>query len=407
MNRRNHWILPEGIEETLPDTARRMECLRRELLDLYAGWGYELVIPPFIDHIESLLTGTGHDLDLQTFKLVDQISGRTLGVRADMTPQVARIDAHHLRRNAPTRLCYIGTVLHTRPETIGDSRSPMQVGAELYGHAGPEAEVEVMGLMLQTFERVGVEDVYLDLGHVDIFRALASEAGLDTDTERRLFDMLQRKAVTEIGDLLDTLDLTPALRAMLGSLPELNGGIEVLAEARRQLADGGERVQAAIDYLQQVVDGLQARFGAQPVHIDLAELHGYHYKTGVVFAAFVPRLGQAIARGGRYDEIGKLFGRARPATGFSTDLKVLIRLSNRPAPGVEKIFAPAVDDARLAAAVARLRAQGKIVIEALPGQQGDARECGCSHRLVEQDGQWRAQALDDSLDDSQGDNLGD
>ncbi len=202
-----HWILPEGIDEILPEQAARFESMRRLLLDMYATWGYELVIPPTIDFIESLLTGTGHDLDLQTFKLVDQMSGRTLGLRADMTPQVARIDAHQLRRDVPTRLCYIGTVLRTRPESIGDSRSPLQVGAELYGHAGIESEVEIIGLMLQTFSALDINDIYLDIGNVDIYRGLAKQAGLSEEVESQLFDMLQRKAITEINTLLDSLDL--------------------------------------------------------------------------------------------------------------------------------------------------------------------------------------------------------
>lgn len=395
MTSKNHWILPEGIEETLPDTALQMECLRRELLDLYACWGYELVIPPFIDHIESLLTGTGHDLDLQTFKLIDQISGRTLGVRADMTPQVARIDAHQLKRNAPTRLCYIGTVLHTRPESIGDSRSPMQVGAELYGHAGAESEVEILGLMLQTFSAIGVEDVYLDLGNVDIFRGLARQAGLDSDTESRLFEMMQRKAVTEIDSLLSSLEIDESVRKMLSMLPSLNGDVRILARAREVLSDADRRVHDAIDYLERVAVLLEKRAGEQQMHFDLAELQGYHYKTGVVFAAFVPQLGQAIARGGRYDDIGKLFGRARAATGFSTDLKLLIRLSTRPMPEKKKIFAPAVSagDQELANKIAGLRAQGEIVIEALPGQEADAIASGCNSILESVDGEWRVQEL--------------
>ncbi len=393
MTIKHHWILPEGIEETLPETAAQMETLRRDLLDLYAVWGYELVIPPFIDHIESLLTGTGHDLDLQTFKLVDQISGRTLGVRADITPMVARIDAHHLNRNQPTRLCYIGTVLHTRAESIGDSRSPMQVGAELYGHAGIESEVEILGLMLHTFATVGVQDVYLDLGNVDIFRGLAKQAGLDKGIESQLFEMLQRKAVTEINALLATLDLDETVRTMLAQLPALNGDIGVLANAHKVLSAADNSVHQAIDYLENTATLLQQRFGIQQMNFDLAELHGYHYKTGVVFAAFVPQFGQAIARGGRYDDIGKLFGRNRAAVGFSTDLKVLIRLSSRSFVSAEKIFAPARQTAALTEAISVLRAQGKTVIEALPGQEADAKAMECKKQLVFIDEQWQVKQV--------------
>ncbi|PCI08232.1 MAG: ATP phosphoribosyltransferase regulatory subunit, partial [Gammaproteobacteria bacterium] len=212
---KQHWILPEGIEEVLPEQAARFETIRRLLLDLYASWGYELVMPPTIDFIESLLTGTGHDLDLQTFKLVDQLSGRTLGLRADMTPQVARIDAHQLQREGPTRLCYIGTVLRTKPDSIGDSRSPLQVGAELYGHSGVESEVEIIGLMLQTFSAMEIEDVYLDMGNVDIYRGLAKQAGLSAEVESQLFEMLQRKAVTEIDTLLNSLVIDTDVQMML------------------------------------------------------------------------------------------------------------------------------------------------------------------------------------------------
>ena len=388
MTTKQHWILPEGIEEVLPEQAARFESMRRMLLDIYASWGYELVIPPTIDFIESLLTGTGHDLDLQTFKLVDQISGRTLGLRADMTPQVARIDAHQLQRDVPTRLCYIGTVLRTRPESIGDSRSPLQVGAELYGHAGIESEVEIIGLMLQTFAAMKIEDIYLDLGNVDIYRGLAKQAGLSKEDESQLFDMLQRKAVTEINALLDSLDIDEKVKNMLSGLSSLNGDRSVFVKAKELLADADDSVKQAIDYLENTAELMWQRFdrissGNIKVHFDLSELHGYHYKTGVVFAAFVPQLGQAIARGGRYDDIGKIFGRARAATGFSTDLKVLNQLSVKQFESPEKIFAPIGSDK---SKVAALRTEGKIVIEQLPGQtsgstDSDAKAMGCSKSL--------------------------
>jgi ATP phosphoribosyltransferase regulatory subunit len=389
MTTKQHWILPEGIEEVLPQQAVRFEAIRRMLLDLYASWGYELVIPPTIDFIESLLSGTGHDLDLQTFKLVDQMSGRTLGIRADMTPQVARIDAHQLQREVPTRLCYIGTVLHTRPESIGDSRSPMQVGAELYGHAGIESEVEIIGLMLQTFAAMEIDDVYLDLGNVDIYRGLAKQAGLSKEVEGQLFEMLQRKAVTEINELLASLDIDKKIKTMLAGLSTLNGDNSVFEKARKLLAGADNVVIDAIDYLQDTANLMTQRYGNLNVHFDLSELQGYHYKTGVVFAAFVPQLGQAIARGGRYDDIGKIFGRARAATGFSTDLKVLNQLSKKQFSVAEKIFAPEDADQ---STVAALRAQGKVVINQLPGQETDAVAMGCSKTLCLIDGQWMVKA---------------
>ncbi|MBN4063362.1 ATP phosphoribosyltransferase regulatory subunit [Cardiobacterium sp. AH-315-I02] len=385
MTTKQHWILPEGIEEVLPEQAARFEAMRRLLLDLYASWGYELVKPPTIDFIESLLTGTGHDLDLQTFKLVDQLSGRTLGLRADMTPQVARIDAHQLQRDVPTRLCYIGTVLRTRPESIGDSRSPLQLGAELYGHAGVESEVEIIGLMLQTFAAMEIEDIYLDLGNVDIYRGLAKQAGLSKDVESQLFDMLQRKAVTEINTLLDSLAIEDNVKTMLSGLYSLSGDKSFFSKARELLAGADDSVKQAVDYLEKTAELTWSRFGNIKIHFDLSELHGYHYKTGVVFAAFVPQLGQAIARGGRYDDIGKVFGRARAATGFSTDLKVLNQLSKKQFDLPIKILAPIDADQQI---VAALRAAGSIVIEQLPGQNADAIQMGCNKRLCLVDGQW-------------------
>ena len=388
MTTKQHWILPEGIEEILPEQAARFEAMRRQLLDMYASYGYELVIPPTIDFIESLLTGTGHDLDLQTFKLVDQMSGRTLGIRADMTPQVARIDAHQLRRDVPTRLCYIGTVLHTRPECIGDSRSPMQVGAELYGHAGVESEVEIIGLMLNTFSALQIDDVYLDLGNVDIYRGLARQAGLSDEVEGQLFEMMQRKAVTEIGQLLDSLDIADDVKSMLAGLSTLNGDESVFAKSRALLEAADKEVHDAIDYLEQTAALTRKCFGDIKIHFDLSELHGYHYKTGVVFAAFVPQLGQAIARGGRYDDIGEVFGRARAATGFSTDMKILGRLSHKQYEMPSRILAPADADPALQQKVSALRAEGKVVIQQLAGQHADAKAMGCDSELSLIDGEW-------------------
>jgi len=392
MTTKKHWILPEGIEEVLPEQAARFEAMRRLLLDLYATWGYELVMPPAIDFIESLLTGTGHDLDLQTFKLVDQMSGRTLGLRADMTPQVARIDAHQLQRDVPTRLCYIGTVLRTRPESIGDSRSPLQVGAGLYGHAGIESEVEIIGLMLKTFSALDVDDIYLDLGNVDIYRGLAKQAGLSEEIESQLFDMLQRKSVTEIDALLATLNIDVSMKTMLSLLPSLSGGKEVFDKARLLLSDADKVVKDAVDSLEKTAELMLQRFGDRlpenRVNFDLSELQGYHYKTGVVFAAFVPQLGQAIARGGRYDDIGKVFGRARAATGFSTDLKILNQLSNKQFDNVDKIFVPLDDDESLKEKISALQAEGKSFIEHLPGQQVDADAMSCNKSLCLVDGQW-------------------
>lgn len=389
MTSKEHWVLPQGIEESLPEHAARLEILRRDLLGLYATWGYELVIPPFIDHIESLLTGTGHDLDLQTFKLVDQVTGRTLGVRADMTPQVARIDAHQLNRNVPTRLCYMGTVLHARPDSFGGTRSPLQIGAELYGHAGVESDVEILGLMLNTFSTAGVENVFVDLGNVDVFKGLAKQAKLDQQDEARLFEMLQRKAVPEIEQLLTEMNIDNDVREMLASLAELNGDVSVLQTARKKLAKADAGVHAAIDYLEKTAELIMARFDNVGFNFDLAELHGYHYQTGVVFAAFVPGTGEAIARGGRYDDIGQIFGRARAATGFSTDLKLLDNLTTRQFKNADRVFAPADADPALHKKINELRSQGICVVEQLAGQSGDVTAMQCNQQLELVDGQWQ------------------
>jgi ATP phosphoribosyltransferase regulatory subunit len=379
------WLLPEGIDEVLPPEAWRLEGVRRRLLDQFRSWGYELVIPPFIEYLESLLTGTGRDLDLQTFKLTDQLSGRLMGIRADITPQAARLDAHQLRREEPTRLCYLGTVLHSRPDGFAGSRSPLQLGAELYGHGGVESDVEIVCLMLETLAAAGVRDVYLDLGHVGVYRGLARAAGLDADQETTLFDALQRKAEPEIESLVRGFGVAQPLAGMFLALAELNGGAEVCARARQQLAGAPAEVLAAVDYVAAVGRELGRRMPGVPVHVDLAELRAYHYQTGVVFAAFVPGEGEEIARGGRYDNIGREFGRARPATGFSADLKTLLRVAGQDdasATGAPRVFAPAIADAGLEARIAELRTQGRVVIRELPGQVADAAAMGCTQQLV-------------------------
>lgn len=388
MTAEDRWLLPEGIEEILPPAAGRMERLRRELLDLYESWGYELVTPPLIEFLESLLTGTGNDLELQTFKLTDQLSGRMMGVRADMTPQVARIDAHLLKRAGPVRLCYMGTVLRTRADGFGGSRSPYQAGVELYGHRGHESDLEVLMLMLETLQTAGIGAVHLDLGHVAVFRELVRQAGLDREREGLLFEALQRKALPEIRQQLAVWALPAPCEQTLLALAELNGGSEVLDEADLRLAAAGEVVRDALAMLRRLVATLLRRWPELPIHIDLAELRGYRYHTGVLFAAYVPGQGQAVAQGGRYDEIAQVFGRTRPATGFSTDLATLLSL----APPVEAtatgIYAPPIGDAMLERRVAALRSRGERVIRALPGATAAPETLGCDRLLVQRDGEW-------------------
>lgn len=391
----NAWLLPEGIDELLPDEAHRLETLRRAILDMFAKWGYELVVPPIIDFLDSLLTGSGHALDLQTFKLTDQISGKMLGVRADMTPQVARIDAHNLKHAHPSRLCYAGTVLHTRGDALEKTRSPMQIGAELYGHAGKESDCEIIRLMLEMLAISGVLNVHIDLGHVGIYRALAEKAQLSPTQESQLFEVLQRKAIPELRTLLDTYALASDLKNAFLKLPELNGDRSVLEKANAWLAF--DEVQSALADLDDIYHALARCFPALSMSFDLAELRGYHYHTGVVFAAFVPTVGKEIARGGRYDNIGAIFGRNRPATGFSADLRVLTALNKQHethSPLRDWIFAPYVEEITLHNTIRDLRAQGRCVVQQLPGQQGGAKELGCSAVLAQNSqGKWVVETL--------------
>lgn len=387
--RNERWLLPEGIDELLPEQAVRLEALRRRLLDTFQGWGYELVITPFIEYLDSLLTGVGKDLDLQTFKLTDQLSGRTMGVRADITPQAARIDAHKLRREEPTRLCYIGSVLRTRSSGLDGSRSPLQMGAELFGHSGTESDTEILCLLLETLRIAGIEQVYLDLGHVGIFRGLSRLAALNIEQEAALFDALQRKAGPEIEALIADFSIAEPIAGIIARLAELNGDETVIDQARELFAPAGTEVREALDEMVALREALRARLPGVPVHYDLAELRGYGFHSGVTFAAFVPGIGQEIARGGRYDHIGEVFGRARPATGFSTDLKVLMQvgeLSDPPRP--EAVFAPWQGNPALEAKVRELRAAGYVVLRQLPGQVGDAASMGCSYELEFLDGVW-------------------
>ncbi|OBS08808.1 ATP phosphoribosyltransferase regulatory subunit [Acidihalobacter prosperus] len=384
-----YWLLPEGIEETLPPAAARLENVRRELLDLYRVWGYELVIPPLIEYLESLLTGAGRELDLETFKLTDQLNGRLMGVRADITPQVARIDAHRLRREGPTRLCYMARVLRTRPQGQGGTRSPLQVGAELYGHAGPDSDIEIIRLMLATLQVCGVGQIHLDLGHIDIFRCLIEAAGMDADAEAELFELLQRKAATEMAERLRAGGLNGLHRQRFLDLVGLNGGLEVLAEARSRYAGVDARIDAALDYLDQVADVIAREAPQVELCFDLGELRGYHYHSGLVYAAYVPGRGQELARGGRYDGIGKAFGRARPATGFSADLESLLEVGAREEPSqTGRIYAPAQGDEALSRRIRQLRDEGRIVVRALSGQEDDASAMGCDQMLVRHGDQW-------------------
>jgi ATP phosphoribosyltransferase regulatory subunit len=386
----DRWQLPDGIEEVLPVQAATAEQLRRRLLDLYRSWGYQLVIPPLMEFTESLLIGLGKDLDLLTFKLTDQLSGRAMGIRADITPQVARIDAHSLAEPGVTRLCYAGSTLHTRPKSLLASRSPIQLGAELYGDNSLAADVEIVRLMLATLEAAGLGDagITLDLGHVGVYQAVLASAGLSEEQEQTVFDALQRKSIPDLQLALDGVDAASA--DMIIALVDLHGDESVLANARELFADRAPDALAAVDALQEVATDIRRQRVELDIYFDLAELRGYHYHTGIVFAAYVPGHGEALANGGRYDNVGEVFGRARPATGFASDLKALLALVPPVGDTRGAISMPDSDDPALAAIVNTLRASGEIVINCL-STEPDPR---CDRQLSEEDGQWQVRAIE-------------
>ncbi|MFZ6644245.1 ATP phosphoribosyltransferase regulatory subunit [Undibacterium sp. TJN25] len=375
-----NWLLPENIADVLPSEARKIEELRRVLLDNFRLYGYELVMPPMLEYLESLLTGAGQDMDLRTFKLVDQMSGRTMGVRADMTPQVARIDAHLLNRASVTRLCYAGSVLQTRPSGLHATREPIQIGAEIYGHAGLEADAEVQELVLASLALANISEVRLDLCHVGVLRALLADDAEAKKHESRLFALLQAKDTPALDAI--SRDFSPVVRKALLDLPGLYGDISVLQRARQVLPQLAG-IATALDELEYLV----TLAGSAQVTIDLADLRGYHYHSGVMFNAFVPGLPNPVARGGRYDHVGEAFGRARPATGFSLDLRELARLM----PVAERkdaILAPWSRDAALRQKIAELRKAGEIVIQSLPGHDSEQDEFDCNRAVVFDGGNW-------------------
>ena len=387
----DRWLLPDGIDEVLPEQAQVVEHLRRQLLDLYHNWGYDLVIPPMVEFTESLLSGSGSDLDLMTFRVTDQVSGRMMGIRADITPQAARMDAHSLRREGPNRLCYAGTVLHTRSRGPLESRTPISLGVELFGEATLSADIEVIELFLETLKSSGVANVHLDLGHVDIFRGLLAVANLNTDQESQLFELLQRKARDELSVWIKVNIADSKLADWLNVLPTLAGNPEVLIAAKKALADAPEPVLAAIAQLEQVVAALPV--GEVTVYLDLGELPGYHYHTGIVFAGYVQGYGKALGNGGRYDHVGEAFGRSRPATGFAFDLKSLVTQGNTNYGAVAGIYVPYTSDAGCNEQVALLRAQGNRVVQGFADQVVNYQEVKCDRRLVQQDGQYVIESL--------------
>lgn len=377
----HNWLLPEYVEDILPVEALHIETMRRQIIDLMLVHGYQQIIPPLLEYLESLLSGSGRDMDLQTFKVIDQLSGRMMGLRADMTPQAARIDAHLLNSDGITRLCYAHSVLHTVSSGITQTREPLQVGAELYGHSGLESDLEIQKLMLKCLSVAGLSKIHLDLGHVGVFRSLIRSASISSHLEIELFSTLQAKDLSTLKELCNPLPSSTRDALML--LPTLYGGNRVLIDAAKWLPDYPE-IRTALNELSVVQQEMTSI--VEDIAFDLADLRGYHYHTGIVFAAYVNGNSNAIALGGRYDEIGKAFGRARPATGFSMDLRDLSKLV-KPTSYPKAISAPfQKNNKELDTMIEQLRKAGHIVVIELPGQQNDCQTC--DRRVVLQNGQW-------------------
>jgi ATP phosphoribosyltransferase regulatory subunit len=379
------WLLPESIADVLPSEARQIEDLRRRLLDIYRNYGYELVIPPLIEHLDSLLTGSGSDLGSRTFQLVDQLSGRTLGVRADMTPQVARIDAHLLNRQGVARFCYAGSVLHTLPQSGLSKRELFQVGGEIYGHAGLEADLEALELVVESImvalpssvSREGSE-ITLDLCHYGIVPALLALDEPLAAQRDSIYEMLTQKDFASIS----SLGSSGAVKALAG-LTQCYGQASTALQQARQVLPANPAIDSALTALERLANSpLWSRYPQVKLSLDLADLRGYGYHNGVGFAAYVGEFPTALARGGRYDNVGRAFGRARPATGFSLELRDLIQLrSATDEVSGRAIRAPWSDDAQLLAEIARLRVSGEIVVQVLPGHEHDPQEFLCDREL--------------------------
>jgi len=382
-----NWLLPEFIEDVMPAEATRIESLRRQLLDLFKVHGYQYVIPPTLEYVESLITGTGRDLDIATFKVVDQLTGRMMGLRADTTPQAARIDAHMLNHKGISRLCYAGTVLNTSPSGLARTREPFQVGAELFGHAGVESDIEVQCLMIKALKSIGITELHLDLSHVGIFESLIEVGNVNQALENELYSALLSKDKALVAYLTNGLDAE--IKQALVSLTDLNGDISVLAKAK-QVLPALPKITKALQDLTAIAEKLCV-LNLQ-IGFDLSELRGYHYHSGIVFAAYAKSYSGPLALGGRYDEVGASFGRARPATGFSLDLRGVVTALD-PATLSKGILAPSIDDVGLLEKIEVLRNEGHIVIQALPNDQTSLLELNCDKELKLQNGEWQVMSL--------------
>lgn len=378
----DRWLLPDGVEEVLPPRAHVLESIRRKLLDLYISWGYEYVIPPMVEFLESLLTGTGRDLDLKTFKVTDQESGRMMGIRADITPQVARIDAHSLNRSGVVRLCYAGTVLHAKADNMLASRTPITVGAEMFGESDNAGDLEMVSLMIESLRTLGIDSIHAELGDVGIFRELIQSSNISADDEESLFDLIQKKAVPDLRVMLTQMDMPKAASEAILALPDLCGDQSVLAKARELFANY-PGIVARLENMEEVARGVSTRFDQLDLYFDLSELRGYNYHTGIVCAAYLE--GQRVAKGGRYDHVGEVFGRSRGATGFDIDIKTLSQYVAYAQGEDMRVLAPGAGDQDLDRwqKIRELRSQGYIVIES------DSVAEECPYRLEKVSGEWR------------------
>ncbi len=397
-NSQTLWRLPDGMDEMLPQQARAVEWLRRAIYDMHIGWGYLPVEPPVVEFLDSLLSGTGRDFERQTLKVADPLSGQMMGVRADMTPQVARIDAHQMCSTDVSRLFYLGTVVRAETDGLEKNRAPLQIGAEIFGHEDTQSDVEIIRLMISALSCAAIQDIHLDLGHVGVFRGICDVIGLNDLDQAELFDLLQRKAIPDIGSFASRKGIEEKTANLLCRLCLMNGDESVLQRARSELsALGSDLVTGALDEMQLISDSLGSLPLNATLHFDLAEIRGYQYHTGIVFAAYTPGSGTEIARGGRYDGIGERFGRARPATGYSADLKQLMRLIGydrlaeqfgTPA-GQRAILCPADQCPDLQTTVSQLRAQGEVVVFDLAGLDRSF----CERTIVKKEGKWSVENL--------------
>lgn len=387
MSNDDRWLLPDGIEETLPDEARRIESLRRKSLDLLNSWGYELVMPPLMEYLDSLLTGVGRDLEIETFKLTDQITGKMMGVRADMTPQVARIDTHYLRQSGATRLCYFGPVLRTRPDSLGGSRVPLQLGAELFGVADAEADIEIVELLVETLSCMGIDNLHVDLAHMGVFTSLMQQTGLDEHARGSLMDAITSKSAPDVERRCNAFNVDEATQKLLVLMTDCSGEAAQLDTVASEFAKASPEVADAFTNLAMIAGRLRKRLPDTRIYFDLASLSGQSYHTGLVFTVYIPGCGRAIANGGRYDDIGREFGRSRAATGFSLDLRAVAKQVNSEDDLPHRICAPYEDDKALMKTVKTLRESGKQVIFCY---EDDAinQEASSGSRLVKKDDAW-------------------